>query len=160
MHLPHSLIVGQDGRIYVCDRENSRIQIFSAEGEYIEMWTDMHRPLDISQDPDGVFYITERAEDGSPPQVSVLGQDGQVLARFASRSGPRVMGRRSRRHILGADRRGKHRQVRAPRLSPVDIPPVIPAQAGIHRLGPSTSGCQQNQSVFEIVSSTSHRQEM
>ena len=87
MHLPHSLIVGQDGRIYVCDRENSRIQIFSAEGEYIEMWTDMHRPLDISQDADGVFYITERAEDGSPPQVSVLGPDGQVLARFPSRSG-------------------------------------------------------------------------
>ena len=32
-HLPHSLIVGQDGRIYRCDRENSRIQVFSAEGE-------------------------------------------------------------------------------------------------------------------------------
>ena len=87
MHLPHSLIVGRDGRIYVCDRENSRIQIFSAEGEYIEMWTDMHRPLDISQDSEGMFYITERAENGSPPQVSVLGQDGQVLARFPSRSG-------------------------------------------------------------------------
>ena len=40
-HLPHSLVVGHDGRIYLCDRENSRIQVFSAEGEYITMWTDM-----------------------------------------------------------------------------------------------------------------------
>ena len=59
-HLPHSLIVGQDGRIYLCDRENSRVQVFSPEGEYITMWTDMQRPLDISQDSEGIFYTSER----------------------------------------------------------------------------------------------------
>jgi hypothetical protein len=86
-HLPHSLIVGQDGRIYVCDRENSRVQIFSADGQYLTMWTDMQRPLDISQDQDGIFYTSERAEeDGKPPQMSVLDGEGQVLARWPSRS--------------------------------------------------------------------------
>ena len=86
-HLPHSLIVGQDGRIYLCDRENSRIQIFSAEGEYITMWTDMQRPLDISQDRDGNFVISERVrEDGGPAQMSVLDGEGNVLARWPSRS--------------------------------------------------------------------------
>ena len=86
-HLPHSLIVGQDGRVYLCDRENSRIQVFTAQGEFVEMWTDMQRPLDISQDRDGVFYISERPENGKPPQVSVLGQEGNVLARWPSRAG-------------------------------------------------------------------------
>ncbi len=85
-HLPHSLVVGQDGRVYLCDRENSRIQVFSQEGEYITMWTEMNRPLDISQDSDGMFYISERAENGAPPQISVLDQDGGVLARWPSRS--------------------------------------------------------------------------
>ena len=86
-HLPHSLIVGQDDRIYLCDRENSRIQIFSAEGEYITMWTDMQRPLDISQDRDGNFVISERVrEDGGPAQMSVLDGEGNVLARWPSRS--------------------------------------------------------------------------
>jgi len=85
-HLPHSLIVGQDGRIYVCDRENSRIQIFTADGQYVTMWTDMNRPLDISQDGDGIFYISERAENGTPPQISVLDGEGKVLARWPSRS--------------------------------------------------------------------------
>ena len=86
-HLPHSLMVGQDGRIYLCDRENSRIQVFSAEGEYITMWTDMQRPLDISQDLEGNFVISERVrEDGGPAQMSVLDGEGNVLARWPSRS--------------------------------------------------------------------------
>ena len=84
-HLPHSLLI-RDGRIYVCDRENSRVQVFSMEGEYISMWTDIHRPNDISIDGDGMFYTCERAgEDGAPPQVSVLDKDGNVQARFHSR---------------------------------------------------------------------------
>ncbi len=85
-HLPHSLMVGQDGRVYLCDRENSRVQVFSPEGEYITMWTDMNRPLDISQDSDGTFYTSERPEDNKPPQISVLDGEGKVLERFPSRS--------------------------------------------------------------------------
>ena len=85
-HLRHSLMVGQDGRIYLCDRENSRIQVFSQEGEYITMWADMNRPLDITQDSEGIFYISERAENGTPPQISVLDGEGNVLARWPSRS--------------------------------------------------------------------------
>ena len=85
-HLPHSLIVGQDGRIYLCDRENSRVQVFSPDGEYITMWTDMQRPLDISQDSEGIFYTSERPEDEKPPQVSVLDGEGRVLERFPGRS--------------------------------------------------------------------------
>ena len=85
-HLPHSLIVGQDGRIYLCDRENSRIQIFTADGQYVTMWTDMNRPLDISQDSEGIFYTSERPSDTEPPQMSVLDGDGKVLERFPSRS--------------------------------------------------------------------------
>ena len=85
-HLPHSLIAGQDGRIYLCDRENSRVQVFSPEGEYLTMWTDMQRPLDISQDSEGVFYTSERPENGKPPQISILDGEGRVLERFPSRS--------------------------------------------------------------------------
>lgn len=85
-HLPHSLIAGQDGRIYLCDRENSRVQVFSPEGEYLTMWTDMQRPLDISQDGEGIFYTSERPENGKPPQISILDGEGQVLERFPSRS--------------------------------------------------------------------------
>jgi hypothetical protein len=60
--------------------------VFSAEGEYITMWTDMNRPLDISQDSEGNFVISERPEGDKPPQISVLDGEGKVLARWPSRS--------------------------------------------------------------------------
>ena len=43
-HLPHSLVVDREGTIYVCDRENNRIQVFSVDGQFLTMWSDMRRP--------------------------------------------------------------------------------------------------------------------
>lgn len=62
------------------------MQVFSHEGEYITIWTDMNRPLDISQDSEGVFYISKRAENRTPPQSSARDGEGNVLARWPSRS--------------------------------------------------------------------------
>ena len=85
-HLPHSILVDGDGQVYVCDRENSRIQVFSPDGRYITMWTDVQRPTDISLDSDDVFYVSQLATDDSPPQISVLDKQGGLLASWDSRS--------------------------------------------------------------------------
>lgn len=85
-HLPHSILVGRDGRIYVCDRENSRVQLFTPGGEFVEMWSDIQRPTDISEDPDGNFVISELATEDSQARVSVVDRQGGVLARWNSRS--------------------------------------------------------------------------
>ena len=85
-HLPHSLVVDEDGIIYLCDRENSRIQVFSADGQFITMWTDMRRPLDISMDRDGILYISEGGLDGHSPRVSLMDKQGNVVARWDSLS--------------------------------------------------------------------------
>src|SRR5262249_13750692 len=45
--VPHSTWVHTDGRVFVCDRENDRIQIFSPSGEYLAEWLDVQRPQDI-----------------------------------------------------------------------------------------------------------------
>jgi len=85
-HLPHSLIADREGRIYVCDRENNRIQVFSADGRFIAAWPEMRRPLDISMDGEGVLYISEGGVDGLSPRISLMDRQGNVVARWDSLS--------------------------------------------------------------------------
>ena len=84
-HLVHSLLVDPDGRVYVCDRANRRVQIFSAEGEFITMWTGMGGPDNIVRDKDGIFYIAEQADESGDSHVSIWDGDGNVLERWAIR---------------------------------------------------------------------------
>jgi NHL repeat-containing protein len=47
-NLPHSVWVHTDNRVFVCDRENERVQIFSPEGEWLETWDqDIMRTGDL-----------------------------------------------------------------------------------------------------------------
>lgn len=57
--IPHSTWVHTDGRVFVADRQNERIQIFSATGEYLSEWDHVQRPQDIFIDGDGLVYIGE-----------------------------------------------------------------------------------------------------
>ena len=83
-HLPHSLIVAH-GKVYVCDRENHRIQVFDLDGKFLELWTDIQRPMDISVDRDGMLYVSEGSVNNSSARVSILDTAGKVLSRFDCR---------------------------------------------------------------------------
>ena len=74
--VPHSVRVSVEGRIYVADRENNRVQIFSPDGEFIEEWTDFKKPMGIHIDTAGIVYVTDQV-----PRLSILTLDGQLLAR-------------------------------------------------------------------------------
>ena len=82
---PHSLWVDKEGLVYVCDRSNNRIQIFSATGEFIAQWTDVHLPTDLYIDADETFYISERP-DNEPLESSISVRDkrGNILARWTT----------------------------------------------------------------------------
>jgi len=74
--VPHSVRVSVDGRIYVADRENNRVQIFRPAGEFIEEWTDFKKPMGVHIDTAGIVYVTDQV-----PRLSILTLDGQLLAR-------------------------------------------------------------------------------
>ncbi len=81
-HLPHSLAIAPDGTLYVCDRANARVQIFTPDGQFIGMWKNMGGPNDIARDKQGIFYICEQAGSDSKPAISVRDGNGAVLARW------------------------------------------------------------------------------
>ena len=57
-NLPHGIAVDRDGNVYVADRENSRLQIFSPQGQFLAEWTDLARPMQVFIDgQDNVFVV-------------------------------------------------------------------------------------------------------
>jgi DNA-binding beta-propeller fold protein YncE len=76
--LPHAIHHDQENRIWVVDRENSRIQIFDEDGEFITEWTDLIRPTDLAIHEDMVF-VTELCK-----RLSVYGTGGNLLARWGN----------------------------------------------------------------------------
>jgi hypothetical protein len=77
-HTPHGIWVHED-RVYLLDRENNRIQLFSTDGDFIEIWTGFERPTDIYMDRENVIYVTELEEF-----VSILDLQGNLIGRFGS----------------------------------------------------------------------------
>ena len=46
-NLVHSIATDGKGRVYVADRENHRVQIFDAQGNYVDQWNNLHRPCGL-----------------------------------------------------------------------------------------------------------------
>ena len=58
--ISHTVRIDAQDRIWDCDRENCRIQIFDLDGNFLDEWTDLLRPNNIFIDNDaGVLYIAE-----------------------------------------------------------------------------------------------------
>lgn len=81
-HVPHGVWVHTDGRIFVADRENGRVQIFTPDGEYLTQWTNLARPCDIFIDADDTVYVAEL-----DALISIFTIEGQLLSRWSSPNG-------------------------------------------------------------------------
>lgn len=77
-NLPHTVAVDKEGRVYVGDRENQRIQIFDSEGNFIRQWTGVGYPYGLMVTPDQHVWMT----DGAYDRVVELDQNGKILGAF------------------------------------------------------------------------------
>ena len=78
-NLPHAIQVDAEGRVYVGDRENNRIQVFDADGKFIRQIGDIA--------PFGLFITLDQylfAADGRANKVTKMTLDGKVLASWGS----------------------------------------------------------------------------
>ena len=56
---PHAIAMDSQGRIFVGDRRNIRIQIFDRSGNFLEQWTHFGPPSNIYIDSNDVIYVTD-----------------------------------------------------------------------------------------------------
>ncbi len=96
--VPHSIRVSQDSRVYVADRENHRVQVFTSEGDFLAEWTDFKCPMGVHIDANQVVYVTDQI-----PRISMYTLDGELLARGRTFEGAHQVYTDSEGSIYGID---------------------------------------------------------
>jgi DNA-binding beta-propeller fold protein YncE len=104
-HIPHGIAVDRHGTVYVADRENSRIQLFSPNGKFIAQWPDIARPCEVFVDNAGLVYVAEVGYRAGmwpgidPPtpeatggRVSIFNPEGRLQARWGGGANPTAPG--------------------------------------------------------------------
>ena len=109
-NLPHGIAMDANGRIYVADRSNSRLQVFKSDGTFIDAWqsTEIGRPWGMAVGRDGVLYVVDGG-DPSPSGVQrsrIVKMDlsGNVLGSFGSFG--QYDGQMDWPHDVGVDSKG------------------------------------------------------
>jgi sugar lactone lactonase YvrE len=64
--MPHCLAMDSKGRLYVGDRDNNRIQIFTQDGKLLGQLTQFGRPSGIAIDKNDVLYVTDSESRNAP----------------------------------------------------------------------------------------------
>ncbi|MGH9322124.1 MAG: peptidyl-alpha-hydroxyglycine alpha-amidating lyase family protein [Vicinamibacteria bacterium] len=65
---PHALAMDSQGRIFVGDRYNNRIQIFDQTGKFLAIWTQFGRPSGIFIDENDVIYVADSESSPAPDE--------------------------------------------------------------------------------------------
>jgi DNA-binding beta-propeller fold protein YncE len=93
--IPHGIHVDPDGTTYVSDRENERVQIFGADGGFLDSWPDLNCPNNLTRGRDGYYYVAELGrsvqgppggrylvKDAIPARVTVRDSRGKIVAEW------------------------------------------------------------------------------
>jgi DNA-binding beta-propeller fold protein YncE len=88
-NLPRDMAIGLEGRLYVVDGGNFRVQIFNADGTYRDSFGgvgrqlgNFARPKEIATDPDGNVYVADAAFGN----FQIFSPEGDLLMFVGTRS--------------------------------------------------------------------------
>lgn len=115
-NVPHGIC--NDGRrIFVADRENSRVQIFDRDGRFLAAWTDVVRPCQVLTMNDLICVAELGNQNGRFPwqplpenpvggRVSIFDADGNLLSRWGGGLDARRPDAFYAAHDIAVDSRG------------------------------------------------------
>jgi sugar lactone lactonase YvrE len=88
---PHALALESQGRLFVADRSNNRIQVFDKDMNYLDSWKHFGRPsgLTILKDDTLIVADSESGMDLDGPSLSFEG-GGRVFRNVGWKQGIRI----------------------------------------------------------------------
>ncbi len=102
--LIHGLAIDRDHRIYVGDRSNNRIQVFTENGEFIEEWPDISDPVGVFIDEnESIWVVSARLN-----RIIKFNKAGELQYHLGAFGGTRggFSGGLSRPHQMDVDQEG------------------------------------------------------
>jgi len=81
---PHALAVDSRGRVWVCDRGNRRLQLFDADGKYLNEMRQFGTPVSIAIADDLVYVAAAEPENA----ITIGTLDGSVVTRINGLESP------------------------------------------------------------------------
>jgi DNA-binding beta-propeller fold protein YncE len=70
--LPHNLVVDSQGRVYVTDRDNERVQVFDAAGTFLAEWKDIGGVSALAVTTDGRIWTGAVLRDSNGKAIGRL----------------------------------------------------------------------------------------
>lgn len=70
---PHHIAMDSQGRLFISDRGNNRIQIFDQQGKHIAVWTQFGRPSSIVIDKQDRIYVVDSTSASPRPLAMQTG---------------------------------------------------------------------------------------
>jgi sugar lactone lactonase YvrE len=88
LDIPHTIAMDSQGRLFVGDRQNNRIQIFDQDGKFLDQWAQFSRPSGVYIDGKDNIYVADsesesvsKNHDGWKRGIRVgSAKDGSVTA--------------------------------------------------------------------------------
>lgn len=117
--LPHGIAIDRLGNVFVADRENSRVHIFSPDGQFIDQLSDVARPCQVAFDTKGNLWVAELgytagmwpgtsapSTDSTGGRISAYDSGGKLIIRFGGGKDPTAPGDFFAPHDIRFDSQG------------------------------------------------------
>ncbi len=101
--LPHSLVFDRAGLLYIADRNNARIQVFDADGNYIRETSHPGTPCGLFMDADEHIWLAH----GHTGEIMKLDLNGKVVGVMEGSGQGKGLGRYGEAHYIAVSPRGE-----------------------------------------------------
>jgi sugar lactone lactonase YvrE len=101
LNLPHSLVFDAQGLLYIADRNNARIQVFDADGNYIRESQHPGTPCGLFMGADQHIWLAH----GHVGQIMKLDLNGNVVGVMANAGTGKIPGKYGEAHYIAVSPR-------------------------------------------------------